>query len=113
MAASFKMTVFIVLMMGAVRTSETSVYFNKTTLRYIPEGYLSSSYECSVVQAIVSFPCRQEFPSTYLSKICKPDYLVGCFMMLYQLLMFVVLRSTASCFHIISLTVDVFDNLHL
>jgi hypothetical protein len=28
----------IALMMKAVRTSETSVYFNETTLRYIPEG---------------------------------------------------------------------------
>jgi hypothetical protein len=26
-------------MMEAVRTSETSVYFNKTIRRYIPEGY--------------------------------------------------------------------------
>jgi hypothetical protein len=26
-------------MMEAVQTSETSVYFNKTTQRYIPEGY--------------------------------------------------------------------------
>jgi hypothetical protein len=26
------------LMMEAVRTSETSVYFNKTARRYIPEG---------------------------------------------------------------------------
>jgi hypothetical protein len=30
---------FIALMMEAVRTSETSVYFNETTWRYIPEGY--------------------------------------------------------------------------
>jgi hypothetical protein len=29
---------FIALMMDAVRTSETSVYFNETTRRYIPEG---------------------------------------------------------------------------
>jgi hypothetical protein len=28
---------FIALMMEAVRTSETSVYFNNTTLHYIPE----------------------------------------------------------------------------
>jgi hypothetical protein len=26
------------LMMEAVRTSETSIYFNETTRRYIPEG---------------------------------------------------------------------------
>jgi hypothetical protein len=30
-------------MMEAVCTSETSVNFNKTIWRYIPEGYLSSS----------------------------------------------------------------------
>jgi hypothetical protein len=29
---------FIALMMEAVRTSETSVYSNKTTSRYIPDG---------------------------------------------------------------------------
>jgi hypothetical protein len=29
---------FIALMMELVRTSETSVYSNETTLRYIPEG---------------------------------------------------------------------------
>jgi hypothetical protein len=29
---------FITMMMEAVRTSETSVYFNETTRRYIPEG---------------------------------------------------------------------------
>jgi hypothetical protein len=29
---------FTVLMMGAVRTSERSVYSNETTRRYIPEG---------------------------------------------------------------------------
>jgi hypothetical protein len=29
----------IVLMMEAVRTSETPVYSNETTLRYIPQGY--------------------------------------------------------------------------
>jgi hypothetical protein len=37
-----KMTAFwdiIVLMMEAVRTSETSVYFNETTRRYIAEGH--------------------------------------------------------------------------
>jgi hypothetical protein len=28
----------IVLVMEAVCTSETTVYFNETTLRYIPEG---------------------------------------------------------------------------
>jgi hypothetical protein len=27
-------------MMEAVCTSETSVYFNETTWRYIPEGYI-------------------------------------------------------------------------
>jgi hypothetical protein len=32
------------LMMGAVCTSETSVYFNKTTWRYIPKGYLLHSF---------------------------------------------------------------------
>jgi hypothetical protein len=39
-AASVKMTAFwdISLIMEAVRTSETSVYFNETTWRYIPEG---------------------------------------------------------------------------
>jgi hypothetical protein len=31
-------TAFISLMMAAVRTSETSVYSIKTTLRYIPQG---------------------------------------------------------------------------
>jgi hypothetical protein len=31
------------LMMEAVRTSETSVYYNQTARRNIPEGYLSSS----------------------------------------------------------------------
>jgi hypothetical protein len=35
---------FIALMMEAVRTSETSVYSNKATPRYIPEGSMSSSY---------------------------------------------------------------------
>jgi hypothetical protein len=30
---------FIALMMQAVRTSETSVNFNVTTRRYIPEDY--------------------------------------------------------------------------
>jgi hypothetical protein len=29
----------ITLMMDAAHTSETSVYFNETTRRYIPEGY--------------------------------------------------------------------------
>jgi hypothetical protein len=33
-----KMTAFIALMMEAVRIIETSVYFNETTWRYIPEG---------------------------------------------------------------------------
>jgi hypothetical protein len=32
---------FIALMMEAVRTSETSVYFNEPTRRYIPEGRVS------------------------------------------------------------------------
>jgi hypothetical protein len=31
------MNVFIALMMEAVHTSETSVHFNMTTRRYIPE----------------------------------------------------------------------------
>jgi hypothetical protein len=31
-------SLFIDLMMEPVRTSETSVYFNETTRRYIPEG---------------------------------------------------------------------------
>jgi hypothetical protein len=35
----------IALMMEAVRTFETPIYFNETTTwRYIPEGCLSSSY---------------------------------------------------------------------
>jgi hypothetical protein len=38
---------FIALMMGAVRTYETSVYFNETTLRYIPED-LSSSKQVKI-----------------------------------------------------------------
>jgi hypothetical protein len=29
----------IIALMKAVRTSETSVHFNETTRRYIPEGY--------------------------------------------------------------------------
>jgi hypothetical protein len=29
----------IALMIEAVRTSKTSIYFNKTTRRYVPEGY--------------------------------------------------------------------------
>jgi hypothetical protein len=33
-----KMTAFIALMMEADRIIETSVYFNETTRRYIPEG---------------------------------------------------------------------------
>jgi hypothetical protein len=32
------MTLFTTLMTELVRTSETSVYSNETTLRYIPEG---------------------------------------------------------------------------
>jgi hypothetical protein len=32
-------TAIIALMMDAVRTSETSVYFNGATRRYIPQGY--------------------------------------------------------------------------
>jgi hypothetical protein len=32
------MCFWIALMMGAVRTSETSLYFNDTTRRYIPQG---------------------------------------------------------------------------
>jgi hypothetical protein len=32
------MTHFIALMMELVRTSETSVYFNETTRRYIPKS---------------------------------------------------------------------------
>jgi hypothetical protein len=35
---------FRVMMMEAVRTSETSVYFNEIIRRYIPEGCLSSSH---------------------------------------------------------------------
>jgi hypothetical protein len=31
------------LMMAAVRTSETLVYFNETTRRYIPEAYCLQS----------------------------------------------------------------------
>jgi hypothetical protein len=34
----FARDIFIALMMEAVRTSETSVYSNETTRRYIPEG---------------------------------------------------------------------------
>jgi hypothetical protein len=30
---------YIAVMMGAVRTSETSVYSNENTRRYIPEGF--------------------------------------------------------------------------
>jgi hypothetical protein len=37
-AAGMKMTAFIALTIKAVSTSETSVYFNQTTRRYIPEG---------------------------------------------------------------------------
>jgi hypothetical protein len=33
----------LALMMEAVRTSETSAYFDKTASRYIQKGYLSSS----------------------------------------------------------------------
>jgi hypothetical protein len=40
----------IALMMEAVHTSETSVYFNETTRRYIPEG-------CHL-QYPVTFPMR-------------------------------------------------------
>jgi hypothetical protein len=35
---------FKAMMMEAVRTSETSVYFNEIIRRYIPEGCLSSSH---------------------------------------------------------------------
>jgi hypothetical protein len=31
-------SIIVVLMMAAVRTSETSMHFTKTTLHYIPEG---------------------------------------------------------------------------
>jgi hypothetical protein len=36
---TFAGCLFIVLLMEAVQTSETSIYFNKTTRRYIPEGF--------------------------------------------------------------------------
>jgi hypothetical protein len=35
---NLKKIAFIALMTEAVRTSETSVYFNETTRHYIPEG---------------------------------------------------------------------------
>jgi hypothetical protein len=35
---------FIALMMDAVRTSETSVYYNETTRRYIPQMSSSTCY---------------------------------------------------------------------
>jgi hypothetical protein len=36
----------IILMMEAVRTSETSVYSNETARRYIPEGSHPQNYVC-------------------------------------------------------------------
>jgi hypothetical protein len=36
--ATMKIIAFIALIMEAVRISETSVYFNETTRRYIPES---------------------------------------------------------------------------
>jgi hypothetical protein len=39
-------TVSIMATMEAVRISETLVYFNETTQRYVPEGYLL--YKCCV-----------------------------------------------------------------
>jgi hypothetical protein len=35
-----KTITLITLMMEAVHTSETLVYYNEITLRYIPEGYI-------------------------------------------------------------------------
>jgi hypothetical protein len=49
MVASKKIVAFwdIALMMEAVCTSETSVYYNETTRRSIPEGYHLHSNETS------------------------------------------------------------------
>jgi hypothetical protein len=41
---------FIALMMEAVHTSETSVYFNETTRRYIPEGSYLKKYSSNYFQ---------------------------------------------------------------
>jgi hypothetical protein len=38
----------IALMMETVRASETSVYFNETTLRYIPEALIFKYERCLV-----------------------------------------------------------------
>jgi hypothetical protein len=42
-------------MMEAVRTSETSVYFNETTLHNIPDGYYLWSSSCSMLSALDNF----------------------------------------------------------
>jgi hypothetical protein len=47
MKMTVKFHVLIALMMEAVRTPETSVYFNETTRRYIPENPESVFWEVS------------------------------------------------------------------
>jgi hypothetical protein len=44
----FARDLFIPLMMDAVRTSESSVYFNETARRYIPEGLAVRTWNVTV-----------------------------------------------------------------
>jgi hypothetical protein len=46
---------FIALMMEAVYTSETSVYFKKTTQHYIPEGCGLHTYCCENLKYHITY----------------------------------------------------------
>jgi hypothetical protein len=49
---------FVALMMEAVRTSETLVYFNETTRRYIPDSYLPLTMQQLIFSRFSLLPCR-------------------------------------------------------
>jgi hypothetical protein len=53
---------FITLMMEAVRTSETSVYSNENTWRYIPEGFNHHTGRRENLKSYELLPSSPVFP---------------------------------------------------
>jgi hypothetical protein len=61
---------FIALMMEALRTSESSFYFNETTRRHIPEGCHLHTRRCEILKSYLEDDVCDSIAEDLLFELC-------------------------------------------
>jgi hypothetical protein len=65
-----------IVLMAAVRTSETSVYFKETTRRYIPESYIQTNKQTNMFRSVICIRILEHCNKVYGVKPWKQSFIL-------------------------------------